>query len=117
MSLEKKYQAEWERYKQLAARAAKGDSAAKSEKQKPFNECRQMERAAAREAQILLEGKDITAAVTKENRGSEPQSKRDLQKAMLQTFDGEAEGLLPEKAGGEPVKTTLRAWHKKRLKL
>lgn len=97
-------------YNAQAARAAAGDKNAMKEKAKIAQDLRSIERAAAKDGKIIARretpGGGTVGVVAKET-----ETKRDLQWQYCQKFDDEK----AVKLGGE--ETTMRKYHRKRLKV
>lgn len=96
------------RYRELAKAAANGDAAAKAEKAKVMNDIRAIEREAARAGTILSARQEKDRLVFSQ---TETRSKKSLQDEYVHRFDDSKQVEI----NGE--KTTLRQYHKKRLKV
>lgn len=106
MSNVNQYQKLHQDYRVLAAKAAEGDKAAKSDKARVMNEIRAIEQESARDGRILnAQYRGDTVAVEVK----ETHTKRSLQEEYVRSFDDEKTVMI----GGK--EQTLREYHSKRL--
>lgn len=102
--MSKEYAAEWGRYQRLVEAALAGNAQAKKDKARARQECREMERQAARDGKIFVNGRDVSRQVAREAGVDQIQSKREAQNEYIRKFDGTTPVVISNGRDGDIVR-------------